>query len=58
MRVDDVAPLLGLARDHRLSLVSPGPIDTSAFALEFVSGSLVRDPDGHGVRLITTSSRR
>jgi catechol 2,3-dioxygenase-like lactoylglutathione lyase family enzyme len=44
--------LLPLARAHRLALVSPGPIDVPEAALGFAAGALVRDPDGHGLRLI------
>jgi catechol 2,3-dioxygenase-like lactoylglutathione lyase family enzyme len=44
-------PLLPLARRHTLSLVSPGPID-SAGSLDFRTGALVRDADGHGLRII------
>ena len=45
-------PLLPLARAHRVSLVSPGPIEVPEVALGFTAGALVRDPDGHGLRLI------
>jgi len=45
-------PLLPLARAHRVALVSPGPIDVPEAALGFTAGALVRDPDGHGLRLI------
>jgi len=43
-------PLIGLARDHRIALVSPGAVDSPA--PESRSGALTRDPDGHGVRFI------
>jgi len=43
-------PLLGLARDHRIALVSPGSVDAAPLALGFRTGALTRDPDGHGVR--------
>ena len=43
--------LLPLARAHRVSLVSPGPVDVPA-PLGFSAGALVRDPDGHGLRLV------
>jgi catechol 2,3-dioxygenase-like lactoylglutathione lyase family enzyme len=43
--------LLPLARAHRVSLVSPGPVDLTG-TLGFSTGALVRDPDGHGVRLV------
>jgi catechol 2,3-dioxygenase-like lactoylglutathione lyase family enzyme len=45
-------PLLGLARDHRITLVSPGPVDAERLPLGFRAGALTRDPDGHGMRLV------
>jgi len=45
-------PILPLARAHRLSLVSPGPVDAHP-SLGFHAGALTRDPDGHGMRLVT-----
>ena len=45
-------PVLSLARDHRLALVSPGSIDAAALSLGFRIGALARDPDGHGMRLV------
>jgi catechol 2,3-dioxygenase-like lactoylglutathione lyase family enzyme len=45
-------PLAGLARDHRVSLVSPGAVDASLLPFGFRKGSLARDPDGHGMRFI------
>ena len=45
-------PLLTLARDHRLTLVSPGSVDTTPLPLGFSTGALTRDPDGHGMRLV------
>lgn len=45
-------PLLGLARDHRIRLVSPGPVDVAPLPLGFRSGALTRDPDDHGMRLV------
>ena len=45
-------PVLGLARDHRLALVSPGSIDVAPLSLGFRAGALARDPDGHGMRLV------
>ena len=45
-------PLLGLARDHRIALVSPGSVDAALPALGFRTGALTRDPDGHGVRFV------
>src|SRR5262245_20726157 len=44
--------LLPLARSHRITLVSPGPVDAEAASLGFRSGALTRDPDGHGMRLV------
>ena len=44
-------PLLPLARAHRVSLVSPQPLDVPS-GLGFSTGALVRDPDGHGLRLV------
>jgi catechol 2,3-dioxygenase-like lactoylglutathione lyase family enzyme len=44
--------LMSVARDHRISLVSPGPVDAAMLQTGFRSGSLARDPDGHAVRLI------
>jgi len=44
--------LLGLARDHRIALVSPGSVDGTPPALGFRAGALTRDPDGHGMRLV------
>jgi catechol 2,3-dioxygenase-like lactoylglutathione lyase family enzyme len=44
--------LVGVARDHRVSLVSPGPVDATPLSLGFRTGSLTRDPDGHGIRLV------
>jgi catechol 2,3-dioxygenase-like lactoylglutathione lyase family enzyme len=44
--------LLSLARDHRLSLVSPGAVDTATSVPGFRTGSLTRDPDGHGLRFV------
>jgi catechol 2,3-dioxygenase-like lactoylglutathione lyase family enzyme len=45
-RLDAVLPL---ARRHALSLVSPGPIEGVA---GWRGGALVRDADGHGLRII------
>jgi len=45
-------PLVGLAREHRVSLVSPGPVDTAALPLGFRAAALVRDRDGHALRFI------
>ena len=53
---DRLDSLLALAREHRLSLVSPGPVDTTGLGDAFRTASLARDPDGHGVRLVSRSS--
>jgi catechol 2,3-dioxygenase-like lactoylglutathione lyase family enzyme len=45
-------PLLPLARAHRVTLVSPGPIDVSQASFDFRAGALTRDPDGHGMRVV------
>lgn len=45
-------PLIGLAREHRVALVSPGPVDAAPLSLGFRRGALARDPDGHGLRFI------
>ena len=45
-------PLIGLARDHRVSLVSPGSLDASSLSLGFHMAALARDPDGHAMRLV------
>ena len=49
---DKLDPLLGLARKHRIGLVSPGPITQLGPALPFRAGALARDPDGHGLRIV------
>jgi catechol 2,3-dioxygenase-like lactoylglutathione lyase family enzyme len=45
-------PLVDLAREHRLALVSPGTVDTAPLSIGFHEGSLTRDPDGHAMRLV------
>ena len=45
-------PLLGLARGHRITMVSPGSVDAGPLSLGFRTGALTRDPDGHGMRLV------
>jgi hypothetical protein len=45
-------PLLRLARDHRVSLVSPGPVEGTSLPPGFRSAALARDPDGHGIRFV------
>jgi catechol 2,3-dioxygenase-like lactoylglutathione lyase family enzyme len=49
---DGLAGVLPAARAHRMLLVSPGPISIAGAALGFANAALVRDPDGHGVRLV------
>jgi catechol 2,3-dioxygenase-like lactoylglutathione lyase family enzyme len=49
---DRLDPLVGLARDHRIALVSPGAVDTTELTAGFRAGALTRDPDGHGMRLV------
>ena len=44
--------LLGLAREHRVTLVSPGAVDAASLSLGFKAGALTRDPDGHGMRFV------
>ena len=48
---DRIDAVLLLARSHALALVSPGPIDPPA-ETGFRSGALVRDADGHGLRIV------
>lgn len=45
-------PLVGLAHEHRLPLVSPGTVNTAPLSIGFREGSLTRDPDGHAMRLV------
>jgi catechol 2,3-dioxygenase-like lactoylglutathione lyase family enzyme len=52
----DLGALLPLARSHRLSLVSPGPIADTPAAFKFSRAALVRDSDGHGLRLVVKRS--
>jgi catechol 2,3-dioxygenase-like lactoylglutathione lyase family enzyme len=44
--------IVALARDHRVRLVSPGPVDAAALPLGFRTASLARDPDGHAMRFV------
>ncbi|HSL23857.1 MAG TPA: VOC family protein [Vicinamibacterales bacterium] len=48
--------LLPLARDHRIALVSPGPIELDAAAFGFSAGALARDPDGHALRIVSMAA--
>ena len=50
--VDRLDPLLSLARDHRIALVSPGSVDLGERRLGFATGALTRDPDGHAMRIV------
>jgi catechol 2,3-dioxygenase-like lactoylglutathione lyase family enzyme len=47
----DLAPLIGLARSHRIGLVSPGAV-AHPKEFDFRAGALTRDRDGHGLRFI------
>ncbi len=50
--VERLDALMPLAREHRVSLVSPGPIDVRSTAIGFTGAALIRDPDGHGIRIV------
>jgi catechol 2,3-dioxygenase-like lactoylglutathione lyase family enzyme len=50
--VDRLDALLPLARDHRIGLTSPGPVDVGSSHAGFRIGALTRDPDGHAMRLV------
>lgn len=50
--VNDLETLMPLARRHHLALVSPGPVNDVPAALQVGSAALVRDGDGHGLRLV------
>lgn len=52
MVTSSLESLVPLARAHKVSLVSPGPVDVDQAQLGFRAGALTRDPDGHGVRVI------
>ena len=52
LAVPGLHALLRLARQHRIALVSPGPIADIPPALGFSQGALARDRDGHGLRLV------
>ena len=54
LAVDSLEALLPLARTHRVTLVSPTPVDLSA-PLGFTQAALTRDPDGHGMRFVVTA---
>jgi catechol 2,3-dioxygenase-like lactoylglutathione lyase family enzyme len=48
--------LLTLAREHRISLVSPGPVTFDSPGTGLRLGALARDLDGHGLRFVTEST--
>jgi catechol 2,3-dioxygenase-like lactoylglutathione lyase family enzyme len=48
-----IEALVGLARSHRIALVSPGPVGDLPTSLPFQSGALARDRDGHGLRIVS-----
>src|SRR4029079_598301 len=50
LTTERLEPLVGLAREHRITLVSPGSVDAAALPVGFRTGALARDPDGHGMR--------
>jgi catechol 2,3-dioxygenase-like lactoylglutathione lyase family enzyme len=50
--VERLDSLVGLARDHRLALVSPGAVETAPLAIGFRTAALTRDPDAHGMRFV------
>jgi catechol 2,3-dioxygenase-like lactoylglutathione lyase family enzyme len=50
--VPRVDPVFELAPMRRFALVSPEAVDVERSAFGFARGALVRDPDGHGVRLV------
>jgi catechol 2,3-dioxygenase-like lactoylglutathione lyase family enzyme len=50
---EQVDSLIALARDHRITLVSPGAVMATELPLGFRAGALTRDPDGHGLRIVT-----
>jgi catechol 2,3-dioxygenase-like lactoylglutathione lyase family enzyme len=50
--VERLDALMPLAREHRVSLVSPGPIDVTSNGSGFRQAALTRDPDGHGIRIV------
>jgi len=52
LTIERLEPLVGLAREHRITLVSPGSVDAAALPIGFRAGALARDPDGHGMRLV------
>lgn len=53
---ENLDSVVTLAREHRLSLVSPGSIDASTLLREFQAAALARDPDGHAMRLVVKKS--
>ena len=52
MRTRSLAPLISAQRSHRFRLVSPGSIVLpEGSPIGFAEGALLRDLDGHGIRL-------
>ena len=49
---ENVEAVLALARAHRISLVSPGAV-SDVPQLGHRAGALTRDPDGHGLRIVS-----
>jgi catechol 2,3-dioxygenase-like lactoylglutathione lyase family enzyme len=52
----DLSALITLARKHQLSPVSPGPVAGVPAVLQLSTAALVRDGDGHGLRLAVKMS--
>lgn len=50
--VDDLAPAEAAGREGRVRLVSPGAVATPGAETGHARGLLLRDPDGHAVRLV------
>ncbi len=50
----DLAAAEATVRTPGVSFVSPGPVDLPGDALGFRRGLLIRDPDGHAIRLATS----
>jgi catechol 2,3-dioxygenase-like lactoylglutathione lyase family enzyme len=49
---ESLEQLIGSARDHHVTLVSPIAVEFKDANAAFRTGALTRDPDGHGMRLI------
>jgi catechol 2,3-dioxygenase-like lactoylglutathione lyase family enzyme len=52
LTTDKLDAVLRLAREHRIGLVSPGPVNAAPGTLSFAAGALARDADGHGLRFV------